>query len=258
MAVPWAAVFATSAAVAAVGIPLVYVLSRALKLAPRPIGLENPRREALLAIVVVLAACAIITVSYLTIANTSRDWTDPGILLLYLVTYAPFLVVVFVAARATHQSWPSLGLSWQAPLRMVVLGLVPSAVFVLVVGFLDFDPAAGIPGVVPLAIAFVAMTIVGFGEEITFRGYAQTRFEAAWGTWTGYAVTVVLFTFFHFPGSYVLYSGDLLLALLSTLGRVGGALLLGYFYIRSRTVVPGAIFHVFLNWANVLWQVPSA
>ncbi len=258
MAVPWAAVFAASAAVAAVGIPLVYVLSRALKITPRPIGLENPRREAVLAVVVVLATYAIMTVVYLSISTTPRDWTDPGILLLYLVTYAPFLAVVFVAARATHQSWPSIGLSWQAPLRMVVLGLVPSVVFVLVVGFFNFDPAAGLPGAIPLAISYVAMTIVGFGEEIAFRGYAQTRFEAAWGTWTGYSVTVVLFTFFHFPGSYVMLSDDLLLALLSTLGRLGPALLAGYFYMRSRNVVPGAIFHLFYNWANVLWQVPSA
>ena len=62
----------------------------------------------------------------------------------------------------------------------------------------------------------------------------------------------------HFPGSYLLYAGDALSATLSALGRVGLGLLFGYYYVRSRNVVPGAISHTFYNWALVLWQVPNA
>lgn len=119
-------------------------------------------------------------------------------------------------------------------------------------------PVASLPGALPLAIGLVWSAMAGFSEEITFRGYVQTRFEAAWGTWAGYALTVIVFAFAHFPGSYLLYSGDVLSALLSSLGRVGLGLLLGYHYLRSRNVVPGAILHTFYNWALVLWQVPNA
>ena len=68
--------------------------------------------------------------------------------------------------------------------------------------------------------------------------------------------TLVL-AFGHFPGSYVLYSGSVPDAFLSAVSRVGAGLLLGYFYIRSRSVVPGAIFHTLNDWAFVLWQIPN-
>ena len=40
-------------------------------------------------------------------------------------------------------------------------------------------PVASLPGAVPLAIALGWASMAGFSEEITFRGYLQTRFEAA-------------------------------------------------------------------------------
>ncbi len=67
---------------------------------------------------------------------------------------------------------------------------------------------------------------------------------------------VLVFAFTHLPGSHVLYAGDVPAATLSALGRVG--LLLGYYYVRSRNIVPGAISDTFYNRAFVLWQVPNA
>ena len=86
---------------------------------------------------------------------------------------------------------------------------------------------------------------------------SRARRGRTWGTGAD-ALTVVVFAFAHFPGSYVLYAGDVLAATLSALGRVGLGLLLGYYYVRSRNVVPGAISHLFYNSALVLWQVPNA
>lgn len=239
---------------AAVGIPLVYVLSRALKLAPRPIALDHPRREVLVAVLVVVATYAAVTASNLVpVAGTSPSM-EVAVLALAMWT-ALGLAIVLVAARATHQSWTSLGLSRQALPRMVVLGLVLGVIDVIAVGLLY--PGAGVPGAATLILGFAAYTMVGFSEETVYRGYLQTRFEAKWGTWVGLTVATVVFTFAHFPGSYVLYSGSVPDALLSALGRIGSGLLLGYFYVRSRNVVPGAIFHTLNNWAFVLWQIPN-
>ncbi len=239
---------------AAVGIPLVYVLSRALKLAPPPIAVENPQREALVAVPVVVATWALVTASNLVPVAGASPSMEVAVLALAMWT-ALGLAIVFVAAKATHQSWTSVGLSRQSLPRMVVLGLVLGAIDVIAVGLLY--PGAGIPGAVTLALGFVAMTIVGFSEEIVYRGYLQTRFEGKWGTWVGLAVATAVFAFAHFPGSYVLYSGSVADALLSAVGRIGSGLLLGYFYIRSRNVVPGAIFHTLNDWAFVLWQIPN-
>ncbi len=239
---------------AAVGIPLVYVLSRALKLAPRPIVLNNTRREVLVALPVVAATYALVTASNLIpVAGTSPSM-EISVLVLAMWT-ALGLAIVFAAARATHQSWTSVGLSRQNLPRLAVLGLVLGVIDVIAVGLLY--PGAGIPGAVTLALGFVAFTIVGLSEEIIYRGYLQTRFEGTWGTWVGFTVATVVFAFAHFPGSYVMYSGSVPDALLSALGRLGSGLLFGYFYVRSRNVVPGAIFHALNNWAFILWQIPN-
>lgn len=240
----------------AVGIPLVYVLSRGLKLAPRPIALENPRREAFVAVLVLVVVLVIINVSNLIKPETTTaPFADPAVLLRAAILYGAALAPVVVAARATHQSWASLGLSRSALPRMAVLGLVPSAIYVPVVG-LFATPGTGFAGAAALAIGFFAYAIVGFVEETQFRGYVQPRFEGAWGTWVGYAVTAAVFTLYHFPVSYIAYSGNVSDALVSTLGRFPAALLFGYIFIRSRNVVPSAIFHLFYNWGLLLWQLP--
>ena len=253
---PIAGLFLGAVALVAVGIPLVRLLSRALKIAPRLPVLDDPRREVRVAVLVTVAVYAAVILPLLLPSNGTSSLTDPGMVVQVAVTHAILLAPVAVAAAATRQSWASLGLSRTCLPRLLVLGLVPSALYVPSVGLMY--PVAGLPEAVPLALGLAWSAMAGFSEEIVFRGYLQTRFEAAWGTWPGYAVTVVVFAFAHLPGSYVLYSGNILDATLSALGRVGLGLLLGYFYVRSRNIVPGGISHTFYNWALVLWQVPNA
>jgi membrane protease YdiL (CAAX protease family) len=70
-------------------------------------------------------------------------------------------------ASRTHQALP----------RLVVLGLVPSALYVPSVGLMY--PVASFFGPIPLAIVLAWSAIAGFSEEIPFRGYLQARSEAA-------------------------------------------------------------------------------
>ncbi len=256
MADALASLFLGSVALVAVGVPLVWLLSRALKLKPRPPSLDDPRREARVALLVTVAVYAAVILPLLLPSSGTSSLTDLGMVVQVAATHALLLAPVAVAAAATRQTWASLGLSRTSLLRLAVLGLVPSALYVPSVGLMY--PVASLSGAVPLALGLAWSAIAGFSEEIVFRGFLQTRFEAAWGTWAGYAVTVVVFAFAHLPGSYVLYAGDVLAATLSALGRVGLGLLLGYYYVRSRNIVPGAISHTFYNWALVLWQVPNA
>ncbi len=253
---PLASLLVGAVALVAVGVPLVWLLSRALKLAPPLPALDDPRREVRVALLVIVAVYAALILPLLVPSNGTSSLTDPGMVVQVATTHALLLAPVAVAALVTRQSWASLGLSRTSLLRLVVLGLVPSALYVPSVGLMY--PVASLPGAIPLALGLAWSAMAGFSEEIVFRGYLQTRFEAAWGTWVGYAVTVVVFAFAHFPGSYVMYSGDVLAATLSALGRVGLGLLLGFYFIRSRNVVPGGISHTFYNWALVLWRVPNA
>ncbi len=256
MADALASLFLGAAALVVVGVPLVWLLSRALKLAPRLPALDNPRREVCVALLVTVAVYGAVTLPLLLPSSGTSSLTDSGMVVQVAITHALLLAPVAVAAAAMRQTWASLGLSRTSLPRLVVLGLVPSALYVPSVGLMY--PVASLPEAVPLALGLAWSAIAGFSEEIVFRGYLQTRFEAAWGMWPGYAVTVAVFAFAHFPGSYVLYSGNVLDATLSALGRVGLGLLLGYYYVKTRNIVPGAISHTFYNWALVLWQVPNA
>ncbi len=256
MADALASLFLGAVALVAVGIPLVWLLTRALKLSPRLPTLDDPRREVRVALLVTVAVYAAVILPLLFPSSGTSSLTDTCMVVQVAATHALLLAPVVVAAAATRPSWASLGLSRTSLPRLLVLGLVPSALYVPSVGLMY--PVASLPEAVPLALGLAWSAIAGFSEEIVFRGYLQTRFEAAWGTWPGYAVTVVVFTFAHLPGSYVLYAGDVLTATLSALGRVGLGLLLGYYYVKSRNIVPGGISHMFYNWALVLWQVPNA
>ena len=251
-----ASLFIAAVALVAVGIPLVWLLSRALQLAPHLPVLDDPRREARVALLVTVLVYGALLLPLLVASGGTPGLTGPGMVISVTLTHALLLAPVVVAAVVTCQSWASLGLSRKTLSRLLVLGLVPSALYVPSVGLMY--PVAGLLGPVPLALGLAWSAIAGFSEEIVFRGYLQTRFEAAWGTPAGYAFTVVVFAFAHLPSSYVMYAGNVLDALLSSLGRVGLGVLLGFYYIRSRNVVPGAISHTFYNWALVLWQVPNA
>ncbi len=55
----------------------------------------------------------------------------------------------------------------------------------------------------------------------------------------------------------MLSSENILVALANTLVLLTLALLYGYFFLRSRNAVPSSVFHLFGNWAVVLWQLPG-
>jgi membrane protease YdiL (CAAX protease family) len=63
------------------------------------------------------------------------------------------------------------------------------------------------------AVVLAALSIglaPGFGEEILFRGYIQTRLTRRWGRWVGIGVTAVLFGAMHMDwvqGSYAVVLG---------------------------------------------------
>jgi membrane protease YdiL (CAAX protease family) len=99
--------------------------------------------------------------------------------------------------------------------------------------------------------------MVGFSEEILWRGYIQTRLIAYGGTIKGLVVTSLLFAvLWHFPVAYyVETSGVVLEALALALTRFPIGLLLGYTMVKSQNIIPSSIIHLFNNWGAVLWTL---
>ncbi len=109
-----------------------------------------------------------------------------------------------------------------------------------------------------LIYGFVFFAIVGFGEEIVWRGYIQRRLVFYGGTLKGLVITSLLFAvLWHFPSSYYKHSGVVSEAFANTLLLFPISLVLGYIMLRSQNIIPPSIYHLFHDWSALFWQIPS-
>ena len=139
---------------------------------------------------------------------------------------------------------------------MLALGLIPSVVYITVAGFLAPSLGGGFKGFSPsLAYGLIGYAIVGFAEEIVWRGYIQTRLIAYSGTLKGLVTTALLFALWHLPTRYYMYSGVVLEAFASALLLLPISLLFGYIMLKSQNIIPSSIYHLFQDMNHLLWQI---
>jgi membrane protease YdiL (CAAX protease family) len=246
-----------------VGLPLIYLLSRALKVQSKPIAIADSKKEVILASLVTVAAFLIVFVWRTWMHTSQLDlrsayYVDLIDISAILVLYIPALLVVAVVMKRSGQSLQSIGITGKDKGRMLALGLAISAVYVTVSGLLTPSLGGSFTGFSPtLAYGLVLFSIVGFSEEIVWRGYVQTRLTAYSGKLTGLVVTSLLFAvLWHFPVAYyVETSGVVLEALAYAIMRVVPGLLFGYLMSKSQNIIPSSIFHLFWNWNTLLWQI---
>ncbi|PWU14665.1 MAG: hypothetical protein C5B50_16815 [Verrucomicrobia bacterium] len=101
----------------------------------------------------------------------------------------------------------------------------------------------------------------GFGEEIFFRGYIQSRVDAAFGCpvrlfgvqfGVGLGVSSVLFGFIHALNTVDYFRGRFDFGWAYGLEAVGEGILFGLIRAKTASVVPGAITHGLLDaWARI-------
>jgi len=257
----------TSIASAVVGIPLVYLLSRALRLRPKPIEITNPREKAILAFLIIITAFVCVSVwRILTEAVFSPTFGKLQVFVncrvvdvlwmgfLYVLILPPLILLM----KRTRQPLRSIGIDRMNIGRMLALGFILSAIFFAILGFLAPSFGGGFEGFSPsLIYGLIYFTIVGFGEEIVWRGYVQTRLVAYGGTFRGLVVTSLLFAvLWHFPGRYYMYSGAVLEALASSLLVFPSGLVFGYLMMGSQNIIPSSILHLFGDWNYLFWQIP--
>lgn len=140
---------------------------------------------------------------------------------------------------------------------MLALGLAASAIYITLVGLLTPSFGGVFAGFSPtLFYGFILFTIVGFSEEIVWRGYIQTRLTAYSGRLTGLVVTSLLFAvLWHFPRAYYIEtSGVVLEALTFAAIRIFPSLLFGYLMLKSQNIIPSSIFHLFYDYNTLLWR----
>ena len=248
-----------------VGVPIVYLFSKALKLRPKPLIIADPRKEAPLVFLVIMVMFIVssawnvftYTIILPTLQPGERPPFDVISVLFTSFIYATLLLPLILVMKRSGQNHGSIGITGENMWRMLALGLLLSAVFFTVIGFYALSSGGGFTSFSPsLAYGLIAFTINSFSEEIVWRGYTQTRLIAYGGTLKGVVATSLLFALWHFPTSYH-YFGVALEALASALLLFPISLLFGYIMIRSQNIIPSSIFHLFCNWSILFWRIPT-
>jgi membrane protease YdiL (CAAX protease family) len=253
----------TQVVVLVVGFPLIYLLSRALRVRSKPITIADSKREMVLASVLMVVEFFIVFVWRAFMHMFQFDlrpafYIDLVDISLMLVLYVPVLLVVAVFMRRSGQNLESIGITGKDKERMLALGFAMSAIFLTISGLLAPSFGGGFAGFSPsLAYGLILYAIVGFTEETVWRGYVQTRLTAHFGKLTGLVITSLLFAvLWHFPVAYyVETSGVVLEALAWAITRVFPGLLFGYIMAKSQNIIPSSIFHFFWNYGILLWQL---
>jgi len=250
-----------------VGVLVVYLLSKALKLRPKPITISNPRKEATIALLVfliVLAATFALVFFYYAVFSPAFQldkrppFTVDAINVLWATLfYVTWIIPLGIAMKITNQNRESIGITRENLGRSLALGFILSTILIIVGGLLGPSLGGGFKGFsASLAYGLIVYAILGYGEEVVFRGYIQTRLTAYSGMTKGWVLASLLFALIHFPKYYFMFPGAALDATVHALLQFPTGLLLGYIMLRSQNLNAPSIFHLFLVWSLLLWQMP--
>ena len=162
------------------------------------------------------------------------------------------LLVVWFMVRVIERSslaWEAVGLAWRknSPLVILLGAILASGLFIAIVltghilGFPGSSLKTSMLGVsLPILLQKLVLYLaMGFGEEIVFRGYTQTRLVQQHGVIWGVLATSVVFTLLH----HISYR-------LSPVVILSGVMLwttIGILYHLSKSLYLVSVFHGTMN-----------
>ncbi len=196
--------------------------------------------------------------------DTIANWLHMGDTTLYqFLFYLPITILevlpIFVIMRLRKQSLKSIGLKKEKTLKSIFIGLVFSIPFIVppvIIAIMQGKQLASLPNLIWLFLFY--FLIIGFAEELVFRGYLQTRLQGLIkGKWLSIVITGLLFTLTHIP--FQMVSRDL--GLLEFIMTHGGMILitfpihiyLVYIYTRDQNILSVTITHTFINLMGVIF-----
>jgi len=188
--------------------------------------------------------------------ETTESQIASGMMDLIVVTALMYVLTTKLDRK--DFSWAGLGLAWKPTVPIFFVGgVILGGVMELL--SLGLGIAQGIvetpmkPSIAPAAVlaGATAAMLNSFWQELTFRGYLQTRFVKSYGAQIGIPVVAVSFVLFH-----------LLVGPLSPLEILAGSilfLLVGSFYHLTGSLYLVGALHGTLNYLPVLletWPQP--
>ncbi len=241
------------------GIPFVFIFSKILRLQPQVLVFSKKKKEAILSLIVFVAVFAGAFGIY---GFYDRVWiratltADPLYVLRDLIAIAILLLPVAIVLKFSKQNLADVALTRKNLKKSLALGLLTSIMLILFLGFLSPYLGGGFAGFsVATGYLFLSYLIIGFGEEIVFRGYIQTRLVAYGGSAIGVGATSLLYAAYNFPLGFFCFSGNISLAAVYAAWRFSSGLLYGYTFHKSQNVLSSTLVHIFLVWGGLLFSL---
>ncbi|MCG0275200.1 MAG: CPBP family intramembrane metalloprotease [Thermosediminibacteraceae bacterium] len=127
-------------------------------------------------------------------------------------------------------------------LTFTLLGLsVPLGIYAGVFKFFDYKL------LLYRTIEYVFGTFInGLPEELFFRGFLLSRLEAVLkNSLNALVISAIVFSLTHIPSMVITYNNNILYALFRSFSLFHGlaGLILGYLYLRTRSIVPVMLWH---------------
>jgi uncharacterized protein len=248
---------ATFILVLAVGFPSVYIFSKALKLKPQAVTFSQKKKESVLSFIVFIAVFAGAFGIY---GFYDRVWiratltADPLYVLRDVIAIAILLLPAVVALKYSKKTLTENAVTRKNLRKNLALGIFTSLILILFLGVLSPFLGGGFAGFSgATGYLFLSYVIIGFGEEIVFRGYIQTRLVAFSGSAIGLGATSLCYAAYNVPLGYFCFSGNIALALVYGFWRFSSGLLYGYIFQKSQNVLSSTIVHIFLVWGGLLF-----
>ncbi len=192
--------------------------------------LNNPRAQQYVAFAIFVAATAAAAgASRLAAGRFDADRAD-------ILFFAFVIALTLAAASSMKDSTATLGISLRGA-QTILIFAVPAA-------GLAFPPRGDLNMALFAAAAKPSVFITAFALELFFRGYMQTRIEAARGPAAGILIAAAAYTAFHLPSAWGMFEPAALAAYLVFTFIIWGCGA-GILFRMSNNVFGIALFHAF-------------
>ena len=219
----------------------VKIAANILKFDNYSIEFKNPRQNGLigLGVMLIIVVIDIFNSSYTSKHIMGLEYT----IIAALLELLPVILVLYFH----HDTIESIGLTSKNLLRSIFLSLSLIALLLLTVHFFVIPNGMYYPVSKKISL-LINYLIVGFYEEIAFRGFLQTRLIAWLGQMKGVVLTAIIFSLIHIPSRLIYQQLNIMNAIISSLVLIPSALLLGYIMLKAKNIVAPAIFHELTFW----------
>lgn len=156
-----------------------------------------------------------------------------------------FISIVLVAVYQKKESLCSIGITKVNLIKSIIVGFFLGFCTIVIFSLPTSNKTININ--TASLISLFKFTIVGFSEEIIFRGYLQIRLIAWKGTNKALFLTAFIFSFFHFSFLFI-ETMNVYAAFWGCLRLIPMSLLLGYIMIKTKNIVTTSILHTIWNW----------